>query len=141
MHARKPRYYIVFFVSEILLLIACSSVVSAQNDPPTIPASTFGIHLVREVQTGITALIFGSVVMLIQAISLKQAKASQETIMISFIITLIVVSSLFVVSLGWSNQQIAPIMSLYSGILGYLLGKRDSSNSSKQSKEEERDHV
>lgn len=76
-----------------------------------------------EIYLGGLVLAFGLFFITLQAISLKQAKASPETIMMSFIIVSIIVSGLYLVSIGLSDQQIAPAFSLYGAIIGYLLGK------------------
>ena len=38
-------------------------------------------------------------------------------------VTLIVVSSLFIITAGYSSEQIAPAMGLFGTIAGYLLGR------------------
>jgi hypothetical protein len=134
---RRLYYYVVYFLSVVSLLITCSWAAQAQDSAPPTPDGLIPFKSQLEVQIGIISLVFGLIVMLMQAVSLKQARASQETVMITFVVTLIVVSSLFIASIGWNDRQTAPIFSLYSGILGYLLGKREGKQ---QSKEEEKDH-
>jgi len=50
-------------------------------------------------------------------------KTSQEDILKTLIITIIVIGSLFLITAGYSNDQIAPAMGLFGSIAGYLVGR------------------
>ena len=52
---------------------------------------------------------------------------SAEKIVRTFALPLIIISALFLVVVGYSQDQIAPVMALLSAIAGYLLGS-DASN-------------
>ena len=133
----KLRRFFAWLVVGLSLCVAFASSATAQGNPlPTDSLETlpleYAIPSSTEIYLGILVLAFGLFIIVLQSISLKQAMASPETIMMSFIITSIIVSGLYLVSIGLSDQQIAPVFSLYGAIVGYLLGKEAGKRQSKE---------
>lgn len=117
----KLRYCMISLVSGFSLFVTHASLVKAQADlaagfPEIISTDT-------EIVKAILVLTFGLLILILQAISLKQAKASADIVMLSFVVNVIVISTLYVLAIGYDNQQVAPVFSLYGAIIGYLLGK------------------
>jgi len=132
----KLRYFMISLVSGIFLLATHVSLVKAQADI----ADSFqeAISTDTEIAKALVVLTFGLFVLILQAISLKQAKASAEIVMLSFVINVVIVSSLYALAVGYDDQQVAPVFSLYGAIIGYLLGKEVGK---RQLKEGEKDDV
>ncbi|HXH02673.1 MAG TPA: hypothetical protein VNN09_05065 [Candidatus Competibacteraceae bacterium] len=74
-----------------------------------------------------SVLVFGIVICGLAAWLIKRGKSS-ESILRTFGTILIIVSALFLVVAGYSDQQIAPVMGLLGTIAGYLLGKSTSAH-------------
>jgi len=100
---------------------------SAQvNPPPATDGSTptFGPQkTVQEVYMSIAVLVFGLFIVLAQTFLFYKQKADVEEVLKYFVVTLIIIGALFLVTAGYGNQQIAPILGLLGTIAGYLLGK------------------
>ena len=72
-------------------------------------------------------LAYGAVLSLFSGvIALKTKGWSQEATKV-FTVTVIVTAGLFLMTAGYSSDQIAPMYGLLGTIVGYLLGKTDSS--------------
>jgi hypothetical protein len=72
-------------------------------------------------------LIYGAILSLFSGvIALKTKGWSQEATKV-FTVTVIVTAGLFLMTAGYSSEQIAPMYGLLGTIVGYLLGKTDSS--------------
>ena len=80
----------------------------------------------------VLVLLFGMAVLFFQYILLKSKDATPNDVMKAFTVTLIVVGVLFSVTAGFSAQTVAPALGLFGTIAGYLLGKRDTSDSTRQ---------
>lgn len=80
----------------------------------------------QEVYLSIGVLVFGMIIVLAQAfiINRRQEPLSQSLKYLS--ITLIIVGALFLVTAGYGNSQIAPIIGLLGTVAGYLLGRTQS---------------
>lgn len=76
-----------------------------------------------EFQLSIVVLSFGLLVMILEFILIKSRKISAEDTIKFIVITLIVTSTLFLITAGYSNDQIAPAVGLLGTIAGYLLGR------------------
>jgi hypothetical protein len=93
----------------------------------------------REVILSSSILIFGLIVLSIEVYLFRSTRASSQIILQTFVITLIVISGLFLVTVGLQSQQIAPAFSLYGAIIGYILGKEADSKSGAK-KNEDKNH-
>ncbi|MEL6835780.1 MAG: hypothetical protein AAFY48_00330 [Bacteroidota bacterium] len=80
----------------------------------------------QEVWLSLGVLLFGMVVVLAQAfiINRREEPLSQSLKYLS--VSLIIVGSLFLVTAGYGNSQIAPIIGLLGTVAGYLLGRTQS---------------
>jgi len=99
---------------------------SAQMTPPPIgeEGQAFGPQkTIQEIYMSIAVLIFGLLVVVAQTFLFYQQKTNVEEAFKYLIVTLIIIGSLFLVTAGYGNQQIAPILGLLGTIAGYLLGK------------------
>jgi hypothetical protein len=76
-----------------------------------------------EFQLSIIVLSFGFVIVLIEVFLIKLRRISSEDSIKFITITLIITSTLFLITAGYSNNQIAPAVGLLGTIAGYLLGK------------------
>ena len=110
---------------------------TAVNTPPTATTAE-GVNLPpvstdlvptkssQEVWLSLGVLLFGMVVVLAQAfiINRREEPLSQSLKYLS--VSLIIVGSLFLVTAGYGNSQIAPIIGLLGTVAGYLLGRTQS---------------
>ena len=118
-------------------LLAQPEVVETANTPP-VAETTEGVNLPpvntelvptkssQEVWLSLGVLFFGMVVVLAQAfiINRRQEPLSQSLKYLS--VSLIIVGALFLVTAGYGNSQIAPIIGLLGTVAGYLLGRTQS---------------
>ena len=75
-------------------------------------------------------LIFGFLVILVELYLIKISYFDQGQAIKFLLVTLVIMSALFLISAGFSNNQIAPAMGLFGTIAGYLLGKGDTGDQS-----------
>ena len=69
-------------------------------------------------------LFFGGFTLVVEYRLLsKSEKVNPDDAFKIIVITLIVVGSLFLITAGYTNNQIAPAMGLFGTIAGYLIGK------------------
>ncbi len=135
------------FFSIVLLALSCSATIllaqeetkdTLVNTPPE-PEDASGEIITPlsklEFQLSIIVLGFGLVLIIIEFILIKAKRISGEDTIKFVIITLIVTSTLFLITAGYSNDQIAPAVGLLGTIAGYLLGKAKSSTSNAQDNE------
>lgn len=52
---------------------------------------------------------------------------NEEKVIDSYLITLIILSSLFLIVAGYNKDQVTPLVGLFGTIAGYILGKRSGS--------------
>lgn len=69
-------------------------------------------------------LMFGISIITLEMLLVWLNKIDSQDAIKIVIITLIVTSTLFLITAGYSNDQIAPAMGLLGTIAGYLLGKQ-----------------
>lgn len=86
------------------------------------------VWTVVEVGLGVAILTFTVLVLAIQAILITKSKSTwHPNSMLRFMgLTLIMTSALFLVTAGYSAEQMAPAMGLLGTIAGYLLGAGES---------------
>lgn len=73
---------------------------------------------------GVAVLAFGLIAMVLMFM-LFVRRQSTELVLRAFGIPLIIVSAVFLVVAGYTEQQIAPVMGLLGTIAGYLLAKTE----------------
>lgn len=76
-----------------------------------------------EFNLSVIVLAFGLIITLLEVFLIKQRKISGEDSIKFITITLIIISTLFLITAGYSNNQIAPAVGLLGTIAGYLLGR------------------
>jgi len=123
---KKNHIYTLHFVFLILFIFLSPSAYG--NEPPQINRSELpsSLSLMSNLEfiLSMSILAFGIVVLLIEFRLLSNmVKTSQEDILKTLIITIIVIGSLFLITAGYSNDQIAPAMGLFGSIAGYLVGR------------------
>lgn len=122
-----------------LLIIAIS--VRAQDtiqngNPIPIPEETTDVisPLSRlEFSLSLAVLGFGLIILCIEIFLIRSRQISPEDTIKFFVITIIIISTLFLITAGYSNDQIAPATGLLGTIAGYLLGRIQ--NKSQQNEE------
>ena len=72
-------------------------------------------------------LVFGLLMIIAEVILILKKHIEGEQAFKIILITLIIISSIFLITAGYGNNQIAPAMGLLGTIAGYLLGKNDNS--------------
>ncbi len=124
-----PLILFVLWIATLVFPESFSQIItadSAQVTPPPIgeDGQEFGPQkTVQEIYMSIAVLVFGLLVVVAQTILFYRQKADVEEAFKYFIVTLIIIGALFLVTAGYGNQQIAPILGLLGTIAGYLLGK------------------
>jgi hypothetical protein len=68
---------------------------------------------------------FGLIIIGLETLLIFTKKISEENIVRFIIVTLIIISALFLITAGYSNNQIAPAIGLLGTVAGYLLGKTE----------------
>lgn len=113
-------------------LLAQDSINSIIDNPPPEPEdadSNIIPPLSRlEFTLSMIVLAFGLLVILLEMYLIKNKNISSEDTIKFIIITLIITSTLFLITAGYSNDQIAPAVGLLGTIAGYLLGRIQNSN-------------
>jgi cytochrome bd-type quinol oxidase subunit 1 len=98
------------------------------NPAPVEPApisspSKFGVLSSFEFTLSIAVLCFGLLIIILEIYLVRSKKLNQETLVKFILVTLIITGTLFLITAGYNNNQIAPAAGLFGTIAGYLLGK------------------
>jgi uncharacterized membrane protein len=80
----------------------------------------------REFLMGCSVLIFGIVTLLLEYMLIKNRDFKSDEILRLFTTTFIIISTLFLITVGYTTTIISPVIGLYGTVIGYLLGKGDS---------------
>lgn len=75
---------------------------------------------------GLSVLVFGLLTLVIVAALLRVA-TPPSIVLRNLTIPLIVTASVFLVTVGWSKEQISPVIGLFGTIAGYILGRTEPS--------------
>ena len=95
------------------------------NTPPSEKQDDDDTPMTRlEYSLSMFVLLFGFVIVTLEMILVRLNKLESDDAIKFILITLIVTSTLFLITAGYSNNQIAPAMGLLGTIAGYLLGKQ-----------------
>ena len=76
-----------------------------------------------EFKLSLIVLIFGLIIICLEIFLIRSQQMNTESSIRIIIITLIITSTLFLITAGYSNDQIAPAVGLLGTIAGYLLGR------------------
>lgn len=128
------RYYYGALAWLVLYLLMLPSMAaepsSPEINPPPLPSAGGGsfthpfIYLTSpEFFLSLLVLIFGVVTLGFEYALMRTKSFDSNDVLKVLAVTLIVVSTLFVITAGFSSQQIAPAMGLFGTVAGYLLGR------------------
>lgn len=87
------------------------------------------VHFLSDLEFWLSVIIvlFGVFVVILEYRLLSRAKAKPADVMRVLAVTLILVGSLFLITAGYSNDQISPVSGLFGTVAGYLLGRSNGS--------------
>lgn len=78
-----------------------------------------------EVALSIAVLGFGLIALLVQSLLMWKAGFEYQAGLKITTVTLVISGTLFIITAGFSSEQIAPAMGLFGTITGYLLGREN----------------
>lgn len=106
---------------EVELPAVSNNIISRSRDDQI---SKVTIATSPEFWLALSVLAFGVFIITIQYLLFRNRKnVAADEIFRIFTVTMIVVGTLALIALGYSETQIAPALGLFGSILGYLLGK------------------
>lgn len=85
-----------------------------------------------EFQLSLIVLGFGFLVLALEVFLVFKRRISEDNVLKFIVVTLIITATLFLITAGYDNNQIAPAMGLLGTIAGYLLGKQDKNDNLKK---------
>jgi hypothetical protein len=74
----------------------------------------------------IAVLLFGLIIIGLEIYLVKSNIISSDAVVKFIVVTLIITGTLFLITAGYDNNQIAPAIGLFGTVAGYLLGKSSS---------------
>jgi hypothetical protein len=143
LHLKRIVSVILIFLFTAITLPAQDTLSDANNSPYTGTENTsetadpepeestevLALPLSRlELQLSLCVLGFGVLLILIEVYLISRQNISPQDTIKFVTITIIIISTLFLITAGYSNDQIAPAVGLLGTIAGYLLGRINSSN-------------
>lgn len=101
---------------------------SPVNAPPVESPGTRENQLLSSFEFWLSVLVlfFGLLAFVFEYLLLRKRDFAGEEILRIITISMIVIATLFALTAGFDNNQIAPAMGLFGTIAGYLLGKGES---------------
>lgn len=144
---RKKIYLCVLFL--LVLVFNCYSQTANPSPPvkkldssvqvanPPAPRNivvkdNYGFLSSYEFILSISILVFGLLLILFELHLIKTNQIAHDHAIKFIIITLIIVSTLFLITAGYNNDQIAPATGLLGTIAGYLLGRTTKSENNNE---------
>lgn len=101
-----------------------NNVVPEKKAPPKLGKSmTVGWLSSFEFWMSFSVLLFGLLVFAIEIVMVRLTSFRPEQTIKLLAVTLIVISTLFIITAGFDSEQIAPAMGLFGTIAGYMLGR------------------
>lgn len=102
-----------------------------ENTAPPPPASDSKARKISllnnsELFLSIEVLLFGVIVVVAEFLLLRKYIVTAEEALRVYAVTLIIVGTLFVITAGYTSQDVAPAMGLFGTMAGYLLGKKSA---------------
>jgi hypothetical protein len=91
----------------------------AESSPDTIVLSQ------KEFWAAVVVMIFSVLVLVSASVFKKHASFTEENIIRMIALVLIVSGTLFLVTLGYTAQQISPALGILGTIAGYMLGRSE----------------
>jgi hypothetical protein len=118
----------IFMATTVLAQDSLSNSVDNSFPEPESTDTATKLPLSRlEFSLSIIVLSFGLIVILLEIFLIKTKKIGSEDTIKFITITLIITSTLFLITAGYDNDQIAPAVGLLGTIAGYLLGRINNS--------------
>jgi hypothetical protein len=98
------------------------------NAPPVIKDIPKRVPVTTDLEFWLSLIVlgFGAVIILLEVVLLWRARANVDGILKLIATTLIVVGTIFMITAGFSSEQVAPAIGLMGTLAGYLLGKKMS---------------
>ncbi len=90
------------------------------------PLSSYEFYL------SLIVLGFGAFALLLEVWLIHKKTIDQDSIIKFIVVTIIITATLFLITAGYSNNQIAPALGLLGTIAGYLMGKHESESKKEQ---------
>lgn len=110
-------------LSAIFILMIIPSIAAAAG-PPELP--DFAGRSDTEIYLSLAVLGFGLVILALQiALMFKVGKGWGPNSIRICGLTLVIISGIFLITAGYSQAQVAPVIGLLGTIAGYLLGKSE----------------
>lgn len=81
-----------------------------------------------EFALSLIVLGFGALVLVLEVFLVFKNRISEGDVVKFIVVTLIITATLFLITAGYNNNQIAPAMGLLGTIAGYLLGRQDKTD-------------
>jgi hypothetical protein len=102
---------------------------TSQNSGPQI------VHFLSSLEfwLSVIVIVFGVFVVTLEYRLLARTKTNPSDIMRVLAVTLILVGSLFLITAGYSSNQISPVSGLFGTVAGYLLGRTQRKSRKKAS--------
>lgn len=91
--------------------------------PKTGKSSSVGWLSSLELWLSLSVLCFGLITLAIEITVIKSGAFKPDDSIKLLAVTLIVISTLFIITAGFDSEQIAPAMGLFGTVAGYMLGK------------------
>lgn len=106
---------------------------SMVNSDPPVGLAEEDNHLTwSEIAKTLIVVILATITLALQFLLLRvPSRITPEESLRVFGVTLIITGTLFLITAGFSSQQIAPAMGLFGTMAGYLLGKREGKGTRK----------
>ncbi|MEI7614907.1 MAG: hypothetical protein WCK63_18560 [Betaproteobacteria bacterium] len=99
---------------------------AAPENPKPLPdelKTKYAVLSSYEFVLSLAVLCFGILTILLEIYLIKSKKISSDNLVKFVVVTLIITGTLFLITAGYNNNQIAPAAGLFGTIAGYLLGK------------------
>lgn len=124
--ASQCGLYLFPFLVQAQTVSGSSSEVT--NSPPAAPPTRHIAPYERilsgpEVQLTFALLFFGLIIIGLQFLIMHKTNSDSQTILKMSTVTLVIISTLFLITAGFSGDQIAPATGLLGTIVGYVLGR------------------
>lgn len=109
-----------------------STAIGYSENLPTSPTSESIANLAPNYITHSTLIVtlavlgFGTLCLIAQGVLLWRAKADSEAVLRNVTVSLVITLGICALTIGYNQQQIAPITGLFGTIIGFLLGQRIS---------------
>jgi len=118
------RFWLLSFVLLGLPLVAAAQQVPGAAQVPTQPHDWTSVEIVLS----IVVLVFALLVLALQAVLIVKARSNWHPTLITRTmgLTLIIAAGLFMITAGYSADQVSPVMGLLGTVAGYLLGSTEA---------------